>query len=92
MQKLAHTRLAEGELTGHYHEAVGPDVALWGDGTVPAVLEAPAGAEIRHQEHGTIKLPAGSYERVIVQEYDHFPRRRRGKFRTEVVPVRDRGT
>jgi hypothetical protein len=67
-KKLPHTRLAEGEATGHYHEAVGEGVALYEDGT----LEAPNGAEVHHQEHAPITVTPGEYHRSIVLEYDHF--------------------
>ena len=72
-KKLPHTRLAEGEATGHYHEAVGDDVSLWdlGEEGGVAVLDAPKGATVTHQEHGEIKLPARTYDKRIVQEYDH---------------------
>ena len=68
---LKHTRLAEGEATGHYHEAVGEDVELIVVGDT-WYLSAPNGAEVTHQEHDTITVPPGTYERRIVQEYDHF--------------------
>jgi hypothetical protein len=66
--KLERAILAEGEMTGHYHEAHGDGVALYDDGT----LEAPHGAEVTHQEHLPVVIPPGTYERSIVQEYDHF--------------------
>ena len=66
--KLERAILAQGEHTGHYHEAHGSNVAFYDDGT----LEAPQGAEVTHQEHATITLPPGEYIRSIVQEYDHF--------------------
>jgi hypothetical protein len=67
-KQLPHNRLAEGEHTGHYHEAIGDGVALYDDW----VLEAPSGAEVHHQEHKPITLPPGDYRRSIVQEFDHF--------------------
>ena len=66
-KKLPHTRLAEGEVTGHYHEAVGEGCVLYDDWT----LDAPKGCEVTHQEHDVIKIPEGEYERSIVQEFDH---------------------
>lgn len=68
VKKLDKAILAHGERTGHYHEAHGEGVALYEDG----VLEAPNGAHVTHQEHNPITLSPGSYERSIVQEYDHF--------------------
>lgn len=69
---LPHRRLAEGEMTGHYHEATGDGVLLLElpDGVI--LLDAPTGSTVTHQEHGPLAVPAGEYERVIVQEYDHF--------------------
>lgn len=72
VKKLDHTILASGESSGHFHEAAGPDVALYETGPDLWYLDAPAGAEINHQEHGTITLPPGQYDRHIVREYDHF--------------------
>jgi hypothetical protein len=67
-KKLPHTRLAEGEATGHFHSASGEGVALYDDFT----LDAPHGAEVTHQEHLPVTLPPGQYTRLIVREYDHF--------------------
>jgi hypothetical protein len=70
-RRLPHTRLAEGEVTGHYHQAEGPEVALYEHGA-SVILEAPVGATVTHQEHGPVVLPPGVYDRTIVAEYDHF--------------------
>ena len=67
-KKLERAILAEGEHTGHFHEAHGRGVAFYDDG----VLETPHGAEVTHQEHATVILPPGEYIRSIVQEFDHF--------------------
>jgi hypothetical protein len=69
--KVSRARLAEGEATGHFHEAIGLGVALLGSPR-SEYLTAPFGAEVHHQEHHTVTLPAGDYERTIVREYDHF--------------------
>lgn len=66
--KLERAILAHGETTGHFHEAHGDGVALFDDG----VLEAPHGVEVTHQEHSNITRPSGTYDRSIVQEFDHF--------------------
>ena len=68
--RLPHTRLAEGEQTGHYHEATGDDVALYEHGN-SLLLDTPNGANVIHQEHGPVALPPGQYDQVIVREYDH---------------------
>lgn len=66
--KLDKAILAQGEHTGHFHEAHGSGVAFFDDG----ILEAPEGADVTHQEHAPVTLPPGSYARSIVQEFDHF--------------------
>lgn len=71
-KKLPHRRLAEGEVTGHCHEAVGVGVALYETSPDEVYLSAPSGAEVTHQEHRTVTVPPGDYDRRIVQEYDHF--------------------
>ena len=63
--------LAEGESTGHYHEANGGGVVVLEDGK-DLYLDAPDGCEVNHQEHRTVVLPAGKFKVGIVQEYDHF--------------------
>jgi len=69
-KKLPHRRLAEGEVTGHFHQASAGTLWDYGDGLM--VLDAPKGATVTHQEHGPVALPPGKYERRIVLEYDHF--------------------
>jgi len=71
-KKLPHKRLAEGEVTGHFHEATAQDAVVYGDDAgEPLKLDAPNGTDVTHQEHDTITVPPGQYDRVIVQEYDH---------------------
>jgi hypothetical protein len=70
-KKLPHNHLAEGEASGHFHAADASDVQLFEfDGGL--ILSAPNGSEVTHQEHNTILVPPGTYDRSIVQEYDHF--------------------
>lgn len=70
-KKLDHRKLALGEVTGHFHLAASETASLWDcDGTM--VLDAPDGTDVTHQEHHTISLPPGQYERRIVREYDHW--------------------
>ncbi len=64
--------LAEGEATGHYHEAVGAGVSVLEGPDDSLFLSAPNGAEVIHQEHATITVPAGDYKVRAVREYDHF--------------------
>lgn len=69
--RLGHMRLAEGEVTGHCHEAVGEGVELVEhDGTL--YLSAPQGATVTHQEHAPVTLQPGAYRVGHVREYDHF--------------------
>jgi len=70
-KKRAKNHLAEGEATGHYHEAVGEGVlVLESDGEM--YIDAPNGATVTHQEHKHIELPPGKYRVGRVLEYDHF--------------------
>lgn len=71
-KKLAHNHLAEGEVTGHFHAAVGEGVELYdGDTAGSMLMDAPHGAAVTHQEHNAFSVPAGSFVRRIVQEMDH---------------------
>jgi len=63
--------LAEGEVTGHYHEACGADVAVF-EHEDQLYLDAPQACRITHQEHHPVDVPAGSYIVSRVREYDHF--------------------
>jgi hypothetical protein len=36
------------------------------------MLAAPSGTSVTHQEHATVLVPPGNYDRSIVQEFDHF--------------------
>ncbi len=70
-KRKVNNHLAEGEATGHYHAATAPDVELYEyDGGL--MLAAPSGTPVTHQEHATVLVPAGVYDRSIVQEFDHF--------------------
>jgi hypothetical protein len=66
--------LAYGEVTGHAHAIMDREAELL---TVPDVdarflrIMASSGVELRHEEHATIKLPAGNYE--IVQQREYTP-------------------
>ena len=70
---LPHRHLAEGEMTGHFHESTKADSRLLReDGSDVLTLEAPTGTEVTHQEHNTIALPPGNYAVHIVKEFDHL--------------------
>jgi hypothetical protein len=70
-KRKSNNHLAEGEATGHFHAATAPDVALY-EYEGGLMLAAPSGTEVTHQEHHTVLVPPGNYDRTIVQEYDHF--------------------
>lgn len=72
------TILAYGEVTGHCHEVIAPSMP--GVDNVPGqqLFEEPDGTrllvlkrdgELRHDEHGTIGLDAGTYEVIRQREY-----------------------
>ena len=74
--------LAHGEVTGHHHILQTRDPAdWWKDGEISPALDKPAeiggsiyvrlpiGAQIVHDEHGRINLPAGNYRVSRQREY-----------------------
>lgn len=72
-KRRPNNHLAEGEATGHYHEAVAEDAVVYEiPDTVALVLDAPSGTQVTHQEHNTIMVPPGVFDRTIVREFDHF--------------------
>jgi len=66
---MRHKRLAEGEVTGHSHQAVADDAWVTGDGEKRR-LTAPSGTEVKHEEHHTFSLPPGEYDVTIQREID----------------------
>lgn len=71
MKKKKTNYLAEGEVTGHYHNAIG-NVEVFEDAFDDSSLKlnAPQGCIIEHQEHNKIILPPGIYRTGIALEYD----------------------
>ena len=61
---------AEGEATGHAHATTDPCEVFELYGAL--YCDAQGDITVRHEEHGTVTLPAGRYRIGIVQEYDHF--------------------
>ncbi len=61
--------LAEGEMTGHYHEAIGDGVDFDKE---ERLLTVPITATVIHQEHQPINLEKGKYDIIKVREYDHW--------------------
>lgn len=68
--------LAEGEVTGHYHEIQQKDSYLYQVGNT-MVLDLKEPATVTHQEHGPIELEDGLWEIGRVQEYDYFDKMKR---------------
>lgn len=61
--------LAYGEVTGHAHALCEPHVELF-DLRGERLLKLEKPANLVHEEHATIPLPAGLYEVVRQREYD----------------------
>jgi len=75
-KKRKDTVLADGELTGHKHVALGENVEVFGEG-VRRLLAAPKGATVVHEEHSKLELPAGKFSVGRVQEFDYEQHDRR---------------
>ena len=68
--------LAYGEVTGHAHRLAPETVTPFAKGGVwspqaERFILALEGAELRHEEHDAIKLPAGNYR--VVQQFEYTP-------------------
>jgi hypothetical protein len=62
--------LAYGEVTGHAHAIVSPDVLfLINEQTLNRYLDVKQPVTLKHEEHFPIQLPAGQYEVVQQREY-----------------------
>jgi len=72
MKQKQNNHLAEGEVTGHFHEVVGNEVKVFEDvfGDNSLLVNVPEQAVVTHQEHETIEIPAGKYRTDQVLEYD----------------------
>ena len=62
--------LAEGETTGHMHTIEGKGVRVYAGKNGMMQIQVEKTAELSHQEHATIELPAGNYEVLRQREYD----------------------
>lgn len=74
LKKLDHVTLAEGEVTGHSHQAFGGSLYEGAGGTL--VLDRGADTIIRHEEHHAFTLPASPatddlFDVRKVREFDH---------------------
>lgn len=63
--------LAHGETTGHFH-GIDCDGAELLEHAGSRYMRLPTSATLKHQEHKSISIPAGTYKIGIVQEYDYF--------------------
>ena len=70
-KKAPHKTLADGEATGHRHQAIGAGAAILDLGD-RRFLSAPKGCRVTHQEHKEQRLAPGLYEVKRVVEYDPF--------------------
>lgn len=66
--------LAHGEVTGHHHSILAPDVTLVSSEEAEQLrmwltVTAPEPVELTHQEHDTILIPPGLYEVRRQREY-----------------------
>lgn len=69
--KTDRVTLALGEVTGHHHTiSTGAVGFAEKESNLAEYLSVEAGeAELTHQEHATINVPAGTYQKVIQSEY-----------------------
>lgn len=63
--------LAYGEVTGHAHALTKPGVRLFEHEGVRHLLIPEGGADLVHEEHGTVPLPSGTYR--IIQQREYTP-------------------
>lgn len=70
MKRKKNNHLAEGEVTGHFHKAIGGEVFEEAYGDTSLKLSAPKGSIIEHQEHKETVLPPETYRTGKVLEFD----------------------
>jgi len=61
--------VAEGEVTGHAHRIVGAAVLQNQLNELFIDVGMDADVRISHEEHGTVKIPAGTWKTIQQQEY-----------------------
>lgn len=64
--------LAYGEVTGHAHQIVDPDVVgavLLTVAESATFLRLAKGAQLIHEEHGTVAIPPGEYQIIQQREW-----------------------
>lgn len=79
--------LAHGEVTGHAHAIDAPDAeaTLLTTAENQRFLRLVADVDLRHEEHATIRLPAGSYEVILQREWtdEQDDQRERERWRSD---------
>ena len=76
-QKPGNPILAYGENTGHHHQIQSSGACLLEDEeSHETYLDLPELADLTHQEHATIPLPAGTYKLIHQREYHPLEIRR----------------
>jgi hypothetical protein len=70
--------LAEGEVTGHYHEVLEDESTVVLSPTESKAIDelilhvrAPGGTEVKHPEHAPVPLPQGIWKVSRQREYEH---------------------
>lgn len=61
--------LAHGEVTGHAHAVLNPEVAMMRAVTGQVYLISDQSFQVRHEEHTTVDVPAGIFEVIRQREY-----------------------
>ena len=68
--------LAYGEVTGHAHAITDEGAVLLTVAESATFLRLSKGAQVIHEEHASITLPAGDYQIIRQQEYTPWGERR----------------
>jgi len=71
-KKLKEAVLAEGEVTGHAHRLADSEVEVWEQEDGSREFTLTEDTELTHEEHGTLKVPAGDRVADQIVEYDPF--------------------
>lgn len=61
--------LAHGEVTGHAHAITNRVAKFFETSAGERFLDLDTGVDLKHEEHGTIRLPAGKYQVRRQREY-----------------------
>lgn len=61
--------LAEGEVTGHAHRIPSRSATLYHSESDARYMRVTAPVALNHEEHSTVKIPAGNYRVTIHAEY-----------------------